>query len=32
MGLFGGGAKSEPKTFPISKTDEEWRRILTPDQ
>jgi peptide-methionine (R)-S-oxide reductase len=32
MGLFGGGAKNEPKTFPIAKTDEEWRRILTPDQ
>ena len=32
MGLFGGGAKTESKIFPISKSDEEWRRILTPDQ
>ena len=32
MGLFGGGAKTEAETFPITRSDEEWRRILTPEQ
>ena len=33
MSIFGGGPKArEEKSFPIQKTDEEWRRLLTPDQ
>ncbi|HVH76736.1 MAG TPA: peptide-methionine (R)-S-oxide reductase MsrB [Stellaceae bacterium] len=32
-GLFGRfGGRTQEKTFPVSKSDEEWRRELTPEQ
>jgi len=32
-GLFGRfGGRTQEKTFPVSKSDEEWRRQLTPEQ
>src|SRR6266403_4049843 len=24
--------KTDPKTYPVTRTDEEWRRLLTPEQ
>lgn len=29
---FGGGAKAEEKTFPVSMSEAEWRAKLTPEQ
>ena len=31
-GLFGGGAKAPEKTFPVTRTEAEWRARLTPEQ
>ncbi|MBV8612634.1 MAG: peptide-methionine (R)-S-oxide reductase MsrB [Acetobacteraceae bacterium] len=30
--LFGGAAESPAENFPVSHTEEEWRRILSPEQ
>ncbi|HJS86430.1 MAG TPA: peptide-methionine (R)-S-oxide reductase MsrB [Acetobacteraceae bacterium] len=30
--LFGGAAEATAENFPVSHTEEEWRRILTPEQ
>jgi peptide-methionine (R)-S-oxide reductase len=32
MRLFGGDDETMQQDFPVSRTDEEWRRILTPEQ
>jgi peptide-methionine (R)-S-oxide reductase len=32
MSIFGGDTKTGEKTFPVTKTDAEWRAQLTPEQ
>jgi len=32
MRLFGGGASATREEFPVTHTDEEWKRMLTPEQ
>jgi peptide-methionine (R)-S-oxide reductase len=32
MSIFGGATKTDEKTFPVSKSDAEWRAQLTPEQ